>query len=215
LNEYPDAPHADSLAVGEAYQEFIRAYVESLGGTLTFTTTKRDQIYIGESLEGWEVKLDEPCLRTGRLAIEVAEKTRRSNRDYVDSGIMRRDNTIWYVQGNYEKAWLFWKADLIDYYCSELPPTHTYGGTRRSFYLILEKATQIARRVAVFADSPIDTPMAEPWSPPATSAAARWAARWDATTMTPDEMFALARDENDEVNCLAGLMRATRRPFSE
>jgi len=110
---YPDSKHGDALALGESYQDFVAAVLEKqLGITLHYYHTKSQQYGIGESEEGYEVKLDLPCTETGRLSIEVGEKTRADLPCFTPSGIMRQDNTIWYVQGNRVRIWVFRKAML-------------------------------------------------------------------------------------------------------
>ena len=67
---------------------------------------------IGENKVGIEIKYDEISQTTGNLFIEVAEKRKAENPNWVLSGIMRQDNCWGYLIGNYDEAYLFLKRHL-------------------------------------------------------------------------------------------------------
>jgi hypothetical protein len=95
-----------------------------------------------ENQQGIEIKLDEGCIRYGRLSIEVAEKSRADNPNWVASGILKDDNTWLYVQGNYDRSWVFAKTWLLRVYQIRLMADafHESHGTVRKFYISLEAA---------------------------------------------------------------------------
>lgn len=78
--------------------------------------SKKWQNQKGESSSGLEIKYDMRMHETGNLYIEVAEKSNPDNPNYVPSGIYRNDNTIFYLIGNYDQAFLFGKYQLQKLY---------------------------------------------------------------------------------------------------
>jgi hypothetical protein len=110
---YPDAKHLDSLDVGAEFLDFVVISLYRHGLILQPFTSRLYQYAKGESLQGWEVKLDNRFTETGRLSIEIAEKTQANNSSWAPSGIYRNDNTWLYIQGNYEYLYLFSKQWLI------------------------------------------------------------------------------------------------------
>lgn len=143
---YPDAKSKTSLTDGESFQEFVRKKFLEFGIPIDYYKTSREQYAIGESVQGIEVKLDNWCSISGRLSIEIAEKTRRENFAYVPSGIYREDNTWLYVQGNEKVLFVFAKSMLrllhrTGRYQEKTEPT------LKSFYLPVKDATKYAAKV--------------------------------------------------------------------
>ena len=97
---------------GERFQKFVRDVVfKSLGITIEYYKTQNEQINIGESKQGIEVKYDRLTNKTGNLYIEFEER-RYSNTPFVPSGILRTDNTYIYLVGDRKKIHLFLKEEL-------------------------------------------------------------------------------------------------------
>ena len=149
---YPDSMHEDALTVGEKYQNFIADEVKKrFGYEIHFYTSKIEQYLIGESKEGFEIKLDARCTGAGRLSIEVGEKTKISIFGFTPSGIFRSDNTKFYVQGNYVIAWIFYKSDLQQFYHSTKPKIiDDKPPTIQKFYLPIKDANRIAKKTLRF-----------------------------------------------------------------
>lgn len=115
MTYYPAANsgRVDSLSDGERYQEFVADHVRrEFGIALTMYDCQSCQYRHGENPQGFEIKLDKRCTETGRLSIEVAEKTNGDLPDWTTSGIYRDDNSWMYVQGNYDVIWGFAKKIL-------------------------------------------------------------------------------------------------------
>lgn len=147
---YPDAKHSDSLKIGESYQEYIaRVIKEQFNFTINYYKTKIEQYTIGESKEMFEVKLDSQIDKYNRLSIEVAEKTKASNANWIPSGIMRKDNTKWYVQGDFRKFWIFSKQKLVNYFYSNKLEVIEKRGTIKTFYISVDTADKLAVRKIV------------------------------------------------------------------
>ena len=149
---YPDAPQGmDTVRAGDRYQEFVRRLLNPHGIAHWHFQGQGEQYTFGENRQGHEIKLDERCFSrnpekipapTGRLSIEVQEKTRRENNGWVDSGILRADNSWLYVQGNYEIVFVFAKNWLRRVYHTTITPEDIvqHNGTVRKFYLSIEAA---------------------------------------------------------------------------
>lgn len=152
---YPqrNSGHADSLEVGHEFQDFVCTELSKCGIILQNLSSRRYQFDIGENLQGFEIKLDSPCTRTGRLSIEIAEKVSGQSRVWAPSGINRGDNCWLYVQGNYERLFIFQTKLLrllqkrASYVLDEWPRDNP---TVRKFYLPLADAEKYAARVLAF-----------------------------------------------------------------
>ncbi len=95
------------LAVGQAYEEFIvNNWLAFFPYPLNMHNGKYEQLK-GENTEGVEIKLDQICKRTKRLYIEIEEKSNADNERMIQSGIQRNDNTVLFLIGDYEDAYIF------------------------------------------------------------------------------------------------------------
>lgn len=150
---YPDAKHKDSFERGLKFQDFVASeLIRQLGIAVTSFCSRQYQYEVGENAQGIEIKLDDWCTRkTGpegsdRLSIEVSEKTKNNpDAPWVPSGILRKDNTWLYVQGNYERIYLLPKRFLIRYYEHHKDSPgflEEKMGTIRTFYLPHEIAAR-------------------------------------------------------------------------
>lgn len=137
---YPDAKHANSLDVGAQFLDFVMIQLRDYGLYLQPMTSRKNQYEIGESLNGWEVKLDNRFTDTGRLSIEIAEKTRADNPVWIPSGIYRSDNTYLYIQGNYEYFYLFPKKYLVFLHETKRYQVDERHPTVKKFYLPIAHA---------------------------------------------------------------------------
>ena len=113
---YPDCKDRNSLGSGKGYEQFVsKVFKEKFGIPIDVYSSVKDQFNIGESRQGFEIKLDRRISGingTGNLSIEVAEKSKASNSQFVPSGIFRDDNTWLYIQGNYDVIFVFVKKVL-------------------------------------------------------------------------------------------------------
>ncbi len=144
---YPDSKDPSSFESGLQFQDFvIDLLIRELGLAVSSYSSKRWQIEQGESRQGVEIKLDRRILETGNVSIEVGEKGKASNWQFVPSGILRYDNTWLYIQGNPEIVFIFPKAFLIQLYktgryrVDELP-------TIRRFLMPFKDAEKYAAKV--------------------------------------------------------------------
>lgn len=144
---YLTAPRATTFADGIEFQDFVCAELGKQGIILQNFASRKYQFAVGENIQGWEIKLDERCTETGRLSIEIAEKSRSTMPDWTPSGIYRKDNTWLYIQGNCSLLFIFSKAWLQRYHRVKKPPIEESHGTVRKFYLPLPIARLCAVRV--------------------------------------------------------------------
>jgi hypothetical protein len=146
---YPDSPNANSIQQGLEFQDFVmKTLLAKWGVCLQNFSSAKYQFEFGENIQGWEIKLDNLFLKTGRLSIEIAEKSRAANAKWVASGIYRDDNAKFYVQGNFNRIYVFHKKILV-----LLHKSGRYEEkeelTVRAFYLPLEDADKFGERVDV------------------------------------------------------------------
>lgn len=137
--------HADSFEVGNEFQDFVCIELAKQSIILQNINSKKFQFNVGENLQGFEIKYDSRCTGdmgtnpTGRLSIEIAEKTNGTNINYVPSGIYRNDNSWLYIQGNYMNFWIFSKKILQGLHRSGRYETHRLA-TIEKYYLPIEDA---------------------------------------------------------------------------
>jgi len=140
-----------AFQVGLEYQDFVCIELAKQNIILQNIGSKLYQLTVGENLQGFEIKYDERCTDTGRLSIEVAEKSRAdANLPWTPSGIMRNDNTWLYIQGNRQVAYIFAKKWLLLYLFKKKPKIEEFNGTIRRFFLPLAQAEQGAAKVLHF-----------------------------------------------------------------
>jgi hypothetical protein len=108
--------YKEKLQEGLEFQDFIAVQFSKIGLLVTPFSSKKYQYEVGESLQGYEFKNDQAFRKTKNLYIEIAEKSNPNNRSYIDSGILRADNTIFYVIGDVLGVYLIQKKVLIAMY---------------------------------------------------------------------------------------------------
>jgi hypothetical protein len=143
---YPPANSGDpdSFQSGLEYQDFIATQLHKhLGITINNYQSRAFQFDAGENLQGIEIKLDRWIETSERLSIEIAEKTRASNPQFVASGIYRNDNSWLYIQGTWHIIFVFAKAILQLMHKSKQYTEHIEP-TLKGFYVPVLKAKQVA-----------------------------------------------------------------------
>ena len=137
-----------SFQVGLEFQDYVCAQLAREHIVLQNLGSKLYQLQVGENLQGFEIKYDERCTDTGRLSIEVAEKSRDDPAlPWTASGIARSDNTWLYIQGNRDIIFIFAKSWLLQYYTTAQPEITEKFGTIRTFYVPFTDAELGAARV--------------------------------------------------------------------
>jgi hypothetical protein len=150
LPQYPNSPDPRSFESGLEFQDFVATKLhDNLGITITNYQSAKFQFADGENRQGIEIKLDRDCIRTSRLSIEIAEKSRASNPRYVPSGIYRNDSSWLYIQGTWRILFVFAKTILILLHRSGKYQEHKEP-TVIGFYLPFQIARKYAAKVLEF-----------------------------------------------------------------
>jgi hypothetical protein len=126
------AYYAEKLEEANEFQDFVCLQLSKLGIIVTVFSSKKYQFEIGESLQGFEFKNDQKFRLTGNLYIEVAEKSSPSKIEYASSGILRGDNTLFYVTGDRIGIYLMQKTVLVAIY-------------KKGKYRVIENRTKTSR----------------------------------------------------------------------
>lgn len=100
----------DKLEVGLQYQDFITLKLYSMGWSLNQFSSLKYQVEYGENIAGIEIKNDLQMQKTHNIYIELYEKAHTGS--FVFSGINRQDNTILWLIGDYNVAYVFVKKQL-------------------------------------------------------------------------------------------------------
>lgn len=109
---YKDSKDKNSIENGNRFQDYIcDLLLDKYGIIVQNYTSALYQFKKGENKQGFEIKFDHWCSITKRLSIEIAERTNIEN-SFVQSGIYRKDNSIFYVHGNMDIVFLFSKKML-------------------------------------------------------------------------------------------------------
>ena len=152
--------HGDTLNIGHEFQDYIIEYLcKNFGISISIFQSKKYQFKIGETVQGVEIKYDsrstgdctyKECKASGNVGIEVAEKTRASNNNFVPSGIYRNDNTWLYIVGNYDCAWIFSKSTLKILHESDKYRTFETLSTIKTMLLPIKEADKYCAKKMYF-----------------------------------------------------------------
>jgi len=125
------------LEQGLQYQDFAVNELYKNGIPIVAFGSKKYQIEIGENKSGFEIKNDTLFSKTGNFYIEYQEKSDGRNPNYVDSGILRKDNSWIWVIGDYNDIYIFSKKQLLFLYenINRLELRETKTPTSKGFLL--------------------------------------------------------------------------------
>ena len=105
------------LEQGLIYQDFATDVLYKHGICLNAYSSKKYNIEKGESVAGIEIKNDKNFRNTGNLYIELYERQSTST-DYIEGGVLRKDNTIIWFIGDFDEVFLLSKLRLR-YLCNK------------------------------------------------------------------------------------------------
>ena len=109
----------EKLQIAFDFEQYIYKLFSDKGLDLGEYTTPAGQ-YNGENELGVEIKNDTLIKKTGNIYIEYMEKLKASNSVFVNSGILKEDNTKYILIGDYDGFWIFRKDKLIEIYNEEV-----------------------------------------------------------------------------------------------
>lgn len=144
LPDYRDAKHSNEFQRGLEFQDFVLEVLSKKYGLVFQVFSSR--IYqwgAGEGVQPFEIKFDEGCTKYKHLSIEIAEKSQKDKIYWSPSGILRPDNTMFYIHGNREKFWIFFKKHLQFVFKNEHPEITDKFGTICTFYIPVERANKL------------------------------------------------------------------------
>jgi len=99
--------HAKKMSESAPFEDYVAELMINLVKIpLINFKTKKYQFSHGENAQGFEIKWDRQFKTTGNLFIEVQERIGNMGR-YVDSGIFRNDNSLYYIQGDFGLFYVF------------------------------------------------------------------------------------------------------------
>lgn len=128
--------YKQQLADGQAFERYIKEQLLLRREIhLEIIEDKKEQYTIGETRQGYEIKLDKRYKDTGNLYIEIKEKSNPANPYFVPSGIFRQDNTHTWIIGDYTQVYLFNKQKLIELYESKDYLRYVSTSTSHGFLL--------------------------------------------------------------------------------
>ena len=104
-------------------EEFVKYWMGIIQRKMCLRLTPVDsenlqKAVLCDTQEGFEFKYDRIFKETGNFWIEIGEKRDPTQKKYVPSGILRKDNSWMYCIGNYDELFFFPKRTLIRMYNS-------------------------------------------------------------------------------------------------
>ena len=104
--------YKQNLKAGLEFQDYVVERLYDAGLPIISYSSKKYQYMIGENKCGFEIKYDRLFRKTGNIYIEIAEKSDKNNKNYINSGIYRDDNTWLYIIGDYNTIYILSKKIL-------------------------------------------------------------------------------------------------------
>lgn len=109
--------YQEKLQLGFNFENYIcQFFKNNYSFNIETYKTKEGQYNLGESIQGIEIKNDTLISKTGNIYIELQEKKDSSQNIWINSGILKNDNTLFYLIGTEEKFYIFLKTDLLKLY---------------------------------------------------------------------------------------------------
>ncbi len=97
------------------FEVYIERVFSDLGIDIGLYYGKEEQYDQGETKLGIEIKRDIKSHETGNIYIEFYERL-KVNGNWYPSGILKNDNTRYFLIGDIDKYWILRKSDLIEIY---------------------------------------------------------------------------------------------------
>lgn len=143
-----DDYYIEKLNKAHKFEIFVENAFKECGIDIGFYKDKQNQ-YKGETKIGLEIKNDMRLKETGNIFIEFRQRL-NNNMSWLPSGILKQDNTKWWIIGNENEYYIIHKQDLIKQY-NLIKDKQPYkiktevqnGGTGQGFILSREEARKI------------------------------------------------------------------------
>lgn len=105
--KYDNGYYAEKLEQGLQFQDVVTMALYQRGIIVVGCASKKYQNEYGENMLGAEIKRDGMFRETGNLYIETSEKSHPDNKNYIPSGIYRKDNSWLFVIGDEDTIYIF------------------------------------------------------------------------------------------------------------
>lgn len=143
LDREKTAYFKEMLQAGHEFEVWVEKEFAKYGIDLGNYLDENGQ-YAGENEFGLEIKHDMKLAETGNIYIEYQERLRNTN-DWVNSGILKEDNTKYWIIGSPAEYYIMKKSDLISIYNSLCFNPYGVPGC----WFVKEKANQTSKGFTV------------------------------------------------------------------
>ncbi len=146
----------EKLQAGHAFEVWVGREFQKYGVDLGSYLDEKGQ-YSGENAFGIEIKHDMKLSNTGNLYIEYQERL-RNELPWTDSGILKDDNTKYWIIGGKEEYYIFYKQTLRSLYDQLRNGKRIYGcrfadelanGTSKGFLMNRKKAKELCLATSI------------------------------------------------------------------
>lgn len=114
-DRYKSHYYIKNLEDSHRFEVYAEHVFKSYGLDIGLFYGKSQQYYIGETKVGIEIKCDKRSEKTGNYYIEYQERLNDYG-EWVNSGILKEDNTKYYFYGVVNNYAIFRRDDLMEYY---------------------------------------------------------------------------------------------------
>lgn len=139
-----------NLEAAKEFQDFVAAGLSVRGIHIGLFSSQKYQLERGESIAGFEIKLDRKWKDTGNVCIETEERY-NDQVPFRPSGPFHKDNAWILVIGDYSAVWIFSCTMLR--HLSKQQRFKTWGtDTAKGFLIPVPDADKYAARKIEFAE---------------------------------------------------------------
>lgn len=136
-----DKEYIKRLNIAHKFEIFVENKFKELDVNIGLFKTKEGQ-YTGETEIGLEIKYDMQLEKTGNIYIEYQEKPSKDDDNFIPSGILKTDNTKYWLIGNMQEHYFIYKADLLKlYYKDDVKKVETE--TSKGFLISRDKVKEM------------------------------------------------------------------------
>lgn len=128
------------LNTSHRFEVYVDYLFRQLGYDIGLFYGKKQQYDQGETAAGIEIKCDMKLKETGNIYIEYQERINQ-NGEWVDSGILKKDETRYFLIGTVEKFYILPRTKLQNYYNRLVKDKEKIKGMR----LVEEKEHQTSK----------------------------------------------------------------------
>jgi len=133
------------------YEDFVYTQLfHQLGVCLVPYKSRFYQINAGENGGGVEIKYDQQWATTGNLWIEIEEKAKPRNGDYVPAGIHKKELPWLYVIGDYSRIYVFATRCLQRLRLTNKYPIKENGTKTSKGFLIDTRTAELTAAAVLF-----------------------------------------------------------------